>query len=69
MIQKITKNKYENWHAMIEIYNFVPFMIKLLVIEKSLKIMLDYGLEDNGKIFNIDLFQTKMIELIWGIVA
>lgn len=48
--------KHRNWYAMIEIYNDVIFVVKLLVAKKIFKKMLNYSLGDNTKTPNIDLF-------------
>lgn len=41
---------------MVETYNNVIFVVKFLVAEKAFDKTLGYGLEDNGKNTNIDLF-------------
>lgn len=48
---------------MIETYNDITFVVKLLVVEKTFKETLGYSLGDNGKSTNIDLFQKETVVL------
>lgn len=41
---------------MVEIYNNIIFIIKLLIAEKTFKTTSNYDLEDNSKTFTTDLF-------------
>ena len=49
--------RYRNRYVGAKIYNNVTFMVKLLVAKKALKKILDYISENNGKIYNTDLFR------------
>lgn len=55
--------RYGNQHAVVETYNNVTFVIKLLVVEKVFEKILGHGLRDNGKTTNMDLFQKETAAL------
>ncbi len=59
--------KHGNWHAMVEIYNDVTFVVKLLVAEKAFEEILDCGSEYNVESTNTDLFQKGTAALVEGI--
>lgn len=42
--------KYRKRYAIVKIYNNIIFVVKLLRVEKVLKKILSYSLEDNGKL-------------------
>lgn len=67
MIQVIDTTKHRNGHAIVEIYNNVTFVIKLLVTEKVFEETLSRGLGDNNKTPNIDLFFKRIKVLTRGI--
>ncbi len=48
---------YGNWHVIVEIYNDITFMVKLLVAEKVFEETLACDLGNNIKSTNTDLFQ------------
>ncbi len=48
--------KHGNWHAVVEIYNNITFVVKLLVAEKAFEETLGCGLGDNAENINTDLF-------------
>lgn len=63
MVYVIRVIKHGNWYAIIEIYNNVTFVVKLLVIEKAFKKILSCGSKNNGGSINIDLFQKRTAAL------
>lgn len=40
--------KHRNWRIVVEIYNNITFIIKLLVAKKVFEEILDCGSRDNG---------------------
>lgn len=48
--------KHRNWHVLVETYNNVTFMVKLLIAEKAFKKTLGHGSKNNMENTNIDLF-------------
>lgn len=50
MIQVIDLSKYRNGYVVVEIYNNVNFVIKVLVIEKVFEEILDCSSRDNAKV-------------------
>ncbi len=48
--------KHGNRHAVVETYNDVTFVIKLLIAEKAFEETLGCGLGDNAESTNTDLF-------------
>lgn len=53
---------------MVETYNDITFVVKLLVAAKVFKKTLGHGLGDNGKTTNTDLFQKRTAALARGIL-
>lgn len=53
---------------MLKWFNNVIFMAELFTAEKMYKKILGYGLEDNSKSTNMDLFWKKMAVLAKGIL-
>lgn len=51
--------RYGNWHSVVEIYDNVTFVMKLLIIKKTFEKILVCSLGDNCKSTNTDLFQKK----------
>lgn len=56
MVQVTGVTRYGNWHTMVEIYNDIICVVKLLIVEKAFKEFLGRGLGDNAKSTNADLF-------------
>lgn len=67
MARMIRVTRHKNWHSVVETYKNVTFIMKLLVVEKILEEILDYGSGDNGKSINIDLFQKGTAALVGSI--
>lgn len=63
MTQMTGVTRHRNWHVVVETYNDITFVIKLLVARKVFKETLGCGSEDNGKTINTDLFQKGMAVL------
>lgn len=55
------------WHAVVEIYNNVTFVFKLLVAEKVFEETPGSGLKDIVKNTNTDLLQKRMVALAGNI--
>ncbi len=60
--------KHGNRHAVVEIYNDVTFVVKLLVAEKAFEETLGCGSEDNAESTNTDLFRKGTAALAGGIL-
>lgn len=58
--------KYRNWYTVVDIYNNVIFVIKLLIAKKIFEEILDYSLRDNNENIYIDLFPKGIIALAKG---
>ncbi len=56
MARVTSATKNENRHVVIETYNNVTFMVKLLVAEKAFEEILGRSSGDNVESTNIDLF-------------
>lgn len=54
LVTGVTKNR--NWHIIVEIYNDVTFVVKLLITKKVFKKTLGYSSRDNVKSINTDIF-------------
>ncbi len=67
MARVTSTTKHENWHVMVETYNDVIFVVKLLVTEKTFEKTLGCGLGDNAESTNTDLFRKGMTALAGGI--
>lgn len=52
---------------MIETYNNVTFMVRLLLAKKMYEKTLGYDLEDNSKSTNMNLFSKRIAMLVRGI--
>lgn len=63
----IKATKHKNWHVVVETYNNIIFVVKLLIVEKAFEKILDRDSRDNvvGNT-NMDLFQ-KMAVLAGGV--
>lgn len=48
---------------MVKTYNNIIFIIKFLIVEKTFEKIIDYGLRDNSKITNTNLFEKKIAAL------
>ncbi len=48
--------KHRNRHAMVETYNNITFMVKLLIAEKEFEETLGYGLKNDAESTNTNLF-------------
>lgn len=59
--------KHKNQHVIIEPYNNIALMIKLLVAEKVFQKTLGHSSKDNSKSINTDLFQKSTAVLVKGI--
>ncbi len=59
--------KHGNRHAMVETYNDVTFVIKLLVVEKAFEETLGRISRDNAESTNTDLFRKGTAALARGI--
>lgn len=59
--------KHRNQHVVIETYNYVTFVNKLLVAEKEFEKALGHSLGDNDKTINTNLFWKGTIALTKGI--
>lgn len=67
MVLVISIIKHGNWHVVIEIYNNVTFVVKLLVVKYVFKKILGHDLGDNAKSTNTDLFSKGKAVLIRSI--
>ncbi|MCJ1346580.1 hypothetical protein MMC31_004798 [Peltigera leucophlebia] len=67
MAQMTGATRHENRHSVVETYNDVTFVVKLLVAEKTFKETLSRGSGNNGENTNIDLFQKGTAALAGGI--
>ncbi len=67
MARVISVTKYRNRHAVVETYNDVTFVVKLLVAEKAFEETLGHGSGDNAESINTDLFQKGTAVLAEGI--
>lgn len=67
MVQVTGATRHRNRHVVVETYNNITFVIKLLATEKAFEETLGCGLGDNGKITNTDLFQKRTAVLTRGI--
>ena len=64
VIARVTNTtKHENRHAVVETYNNVIFVVKLLISEKAFEKILDCGSGDHAGNINTDLFQKEMVAL------
>ncbi len=59
--------KHGNWYAMVEIYNNVTFVVKLLVAKKAFEEILGRGPGNNIESTNTDLFWKGTAALERGI--
>lgn len=59
MVWMTRTTRYRNGYFIIEIYNNITFIIKVLVAKKIFKKILNYNSEDNSKSTNTNLFQKK----------
>ncbi len=59
--------KHGNRHAVVEIYNDVIFVVKLLVAEKAFEETLGHGSGDNAESTNTDIFRKGTTTLAGGI--
>ncbi len=59
--------KHGNRHAVVETYNNVTFVVKVLVAEKTSEEILGRGLRDNVESINMDLFRKGTAALAGGI--
>ncbi len=60
--------KHRNRHAVVETYNDVTFVVKLLVAEKAFEETLGRGSKDNAESTNIDLFRKETAALVGSIL-
>lgn len=67
MVWVVDAIRHGNRHTVIEIYNNVTFVVKLLVAEKAFEETLGHDSGDNGKTPNTDSFQKEMATLTGGI--
>lgn len=67
MARVISVTKYGNWYIVMEIYNHITFMVKLLVAKKTFEKTLGCDSEDNAENTNTDLFQKGIAVLAKGI--
>lgn len=67
MVQVIGATRHGNRQIVVETYNNVTFVVKLVIAEKAFKTTLGRTLGDNGKTFNMDLFRKETAELAKGI--
>ncbi len=60
--------KHGNRHAVVETYDNVTFVVKLLVAEKAFEKKLGCGSGDNAESTNTNLFQKRTAALVGGIL-
>ena len=61
--------KHRNWYAIVERYNDIIFVVKLLVAEKVFEKTLGCDLGDNAESTNTDLFHKGTAVLVGAFFA